>query len=198
MKLDGTLGKEFRLGDWLVKPIEGLILGANESRHLQPKTMDVLVALTESNGQVMTRDELLTRVWGANAVSDEPLTRCIHELRRALDDNRGEPTFIQTIPKRGDRLLTEPQELGTVEELILERSEPGENPLRQVTRQRVLWVGLVYALLAWSFVQLGQIAEAKASAQLAPPEWLLPALALILLLGFPVAVFIAFSSHMAT
>ena len=135
MELDGTLRKGFRLGDWIVRPIEGVVLGANESRHLQPKTMDVLVCLAESSGQAMTRDELIARVWGANAVSDEPLTRCIHELRRALDDDRGEPTFIQTIPKRGYRLLKEVHELETADELILEQTEPGENPLRQVTRQ---------------------------------------------------------------
>jgi DNA-binding winged helix-turn-helix (wHTH) protein/tetratricopeptide (TPR) repeat protein len=167
------------------------VLGAKESRHLQPKTMDVLVCLAESSGQVLTRDELIERVWGANAVSDEPLTRCIHELRRALDDDRGEPTFIQTIPKRGYRLLKEVRELGEAEELVLQHTEPGENPLRQVSRQRVLWVGLAYAVLAWLFVTLGRWAEQQAGAEIAPPDWLMPSLIIILLLGFPVAVFFA-------
>jgi tetratricopeptide (TPR) repeat protein/DNA-binding winged helix-turn-helix (wHTH) protein/TolB-like protein len=190
MKLDDTLRKEFRLGDWIVRPIEGVVLGANESRHLQPKTMDVLVTLAESSGQVLTRDELIRRVWGANAVSDEPLTRCIHELRRVLDDDRGEPRFIQTIPKRGYRLLAEVRSLRTSDEIRLEDSGE-ENPLREVTRQRVLWVGLGYGSLAWLFIQLARFAEQQADAQQAPPEWLLPVFIIILLLGFPVAVFFA-------
>jgi DNA-binding winged helix-turn-helix (wHTH) protein/tetratricopeptide (TPR) repeat protein len=190
MKLDDTLGKGFRLGDWIVRPIEGVVLGANESRHMQPKTMDVLVTLATSSGQVLTRDELIRRVWGANAVSDEPLTRCIHELRRALDDDCGEPRFIQTIPKRGYRLLAEVRQLKTTDEIRLEESAD-ENPLREVTRQRVLWVGLIYASTAWLFIRLVGFAEQQANAQLVPPDWLLPALVIILLLGFPVAVFFA-------
>ena len=99
MKIDATLRQGFRLGDWVVRPIEGLVTGAQGARHLQPKTMDVLVSLAASAGQVVTRDELVDRVWGGNAVSDEPLTRCIHEIRRGLGDHRGEPHYIKTIPK---------------------------------------------------------------------------------------------------
>jgi DNA-binding winged helix-turn-helix (wHTH) protein/TolB-like protein/tetratricopeptide (TPR) repeat protein len=189
MELDAALRMGFRLGDWEVRPIEGLVGNAKESRHLQPKTMDVLVSLAAANGQVMTRDELLSRVWGANAVSDEPLTRCIHELRRCLDDDRGEPTYIQTIPKRGYRLLTGVSELRPVEVPVMTGTE--ENPLRQVSRQRVLWVGLIYASLAWLFVKLLEQAETRASIEQASPEWLLPALVITLLLGFPIAVFFA-------
>jgi DNA-binding winged helix-turn-helix (wHTH) protein/tetratricopeptide (TPR) repeat protein len=191
MELDATLRMGFRLGDWVVRPIEGVVVGANESRHLQPKTMDVLVSLAASKGQVITRDELISRVWGANAVSDEPLTRCIHELRRSLDDDRGEPTYIQTIPKRGYRLLPSVRELPIEDLIALDVSGIRENPLRQVTRQRVLWVGMAYASLAWLFIQLTRLAEHQANAELAPPEWLMPTLVITLLLGFPIAVFYA-------
>jgi DNA-binding winged helix-turn-helix (wHTH) protein/tetratricopeptide (TPR) repeat protein len=191
MELDATLRMGFRLGDWVVRPIEGVVVGANESRHLQPKTMDVLVSLAASKGQVITRDELISRVWGANAVSDEPLTRCIHELRRSLDDDRGEPTYIQTIPKRGYRLLPSVRELPIEDLIALDVSGIRENPLRQVTRQRVLWVGMAYASLAWLFIQLTRLAEHQANAELAPPEWLMPAIVITLLLGFPIAVFYA-------
>jgi TolB-like protein len=68
--------------------------------------MEVLAALAQRPGEVVEREELLARVWGARAaVADEPLTRCIAELRRVLGDSRQTPAFIQTIPKRGYRLL---------------------------------------------------------------------------------------------
>ncbi len=191
MELDVALRMGFRLGDWVVRPIEGVVGGANESRHLQPKTMDVLVCLAAAKGQVMTRDELISRVWGSNAVSDEPLTRCIHELRRGLDDDRGEPTYIQTIPKRGYRLLTDVTELKPEDTADVGDSLVHENPLREVTRQRVLWVGLVYAVLAWLFVQLALFAQSQTIAEQAAPDWLMPALVITLLLGFPIAVFFA-------
>ena len=65
--------------------------------------MDVLVCLADAGGAVVERERLLTTVWGERAVSDEPLTRCIADLRKALDDSRASPTYIQTVPKRGYR-----------------------------------------------------------------------------------------------
>jgi TolB-like protein len=67
--------------------------------------MDVLVCLAARANEPVTRDELLKEVWGEHAVSDEPLTHAIGELRRALQDDRGHPKYIKTIPKRGYRLI---------------------------------------------------------------------------------------------
>jgi len=97
----------FRIGAWEVHPLTGEVSGTGTSTHLEPKVMEVLVALAQRPGEVVEREELLRRVWGNRAaVSDEPLTRCIAELRRALGDSRQTPAFIQTIPKRGYRLLS--------------------------------------------------------------------------------------------
>ena len=170
MELDAALRKGFRLGDWEVRPIEGLVTGAEGSHHLQPKTMDVLVCLAASPGQVVTRDEIIDRVWNGSAVSDEPLTRCIHEIRRGLGDHREEPEYVKTIPKRGYQLLAAVGEPQLIEEAA-SSEVPGEaNLFWQVTRQRVLWVGAVYAVLAWVFVQLARYAEDRASADLLPPS----------------------------
>ena len=103
LKTDG-----FRLGPWQVRPLDGEIFGPSGSAHLEPKVMEVLVALARQPGRVVERETLLREVWGTRAaVSDEPLTRCIAELRRALGDSRHTADFIQTIPKRGYRLVSE-------------------------------------------------------------------------------------------
>ena len=102
----------FSLGDWRVWPLEGVIRrDRGEEVRLQPKAMDVLVRLAESGGVVVERDDLLASVWGERAVSDEPLTRCIGELRKAFGDSRADPKVILTVPKRGYRLLVAPTEL---------------------------------------------------------------------------------------
>jgi TolB-like protein/DNA-binding winged helix-turn-helix (wHTH) protein/Tfp pilus assembly protein PilF len=95
----------FRLGDWQVHPIEGSIEGPDGIRHLQPKSMDVLLCLAGTPNQIVKRDDLIEQVWGRTAVTDEPLTRCIHEIRRELNDATDHPTYIQTVPKRGYRLI---------------------------------------------------------------------------------------------
>lgn len=95
----------FRLGEWQVHPIEGMIEGPAGTHHLQPKSMDVLLCLAGTPNHIVERDDLIERVWGRTAVTDEPLTRCIHEIRRELNDAPDHPTFIQTVPKRGYRLI---------------------------------------------------------------------------------------------
>jgi TolB-like protein/tetratricopeptide (TPR) repeat protein/DNA-binding winged helix-turn-helix (wHTH) protein len=95
----------FELGEWEVRPAEGLLIGLQGRRHLQPKCIDVLMCLAEQAGQVVTREDILRDVWGTRAVTDEPLTRCIGDLRRELGDTREEPRYVQTIPKRGYRLI---------------------------------------------------------------------------------------------
>jgi len=100
------LKQGFKLGSFEVRPLTGEVSGADGTAHLEPKVMEVLAALAQRPGDVVEREELLARVWGARAaVADEPLTRCIAELRRVLGDSRQTPVFIQTIPKRGYRLL---------------------------------------------------------------------------------------------
>ncbi len=100
------LKQGFKLGRWEVRPLTGEVSAADGTVHLEPKVMEVLAALAQRPGEVVEREELLRRIWGARAaVADEPLTRCIAELRRVLGDSRQTPAFIQTIPKRGYRLL---------------------------------------------------------------------------------------------
>jgi TolB-like protein len=102
--MDQRLRGGFRLGEFEVEPLAGRITGPNGAQHVQPKVMDVLLFLAAHEGQVVERDTLLEQIW-RRVTSEEVLTRCISELRRALGDDRGTPTYIQTVPKRGYRLV---------------------------------------------------------------------------------------------
>lgn len=102
--MEPMLKRGFRLGPFAIDPLSGEVTGPNGTRHVQPKVMDVLLCLVEHDGKLVERDVIIERVWG-RATSDEALTRCISELRTALDDQRDMPRFIQTVPKRGYRLL---------------------------------------------------------------------------------------------
>lgn len=74
--------------------------------------MDVLVSLAEGDGEPVSRDLLLETVWHGQAVSDERLTHVIAELRRVFADEPGQPKYIETIPKRGYRLVRQVEPLG--------------------------------------------------------------------------------------
>ncbi len=93
------------LGEWLVHPELNRIVRGGESVQLEPRLMDVLVFLAERAGQVVSRDQLVDGVWKVEFISDWAVTRAIAKLRRALGDTVGEPRYIETISKRGYRLL---------------------------------------------------------------------------------------------
>ncbi len=98
--------RAIRVGDWQVEPLRGALLAADgEMRHLKPKVMEVLLCLADRAGQTVTRDELIDCVWGERGASDEVLTRAVSDLRQGLDDTTGRPRYVETIPKRGYRLV---------------------------------------------------------------------------------------------
>jgi DNA-binding winged helix-turn-helix (wHTH) protein len=67
--------------------------------------MEVLVYLADHAGEVVSKESLLQALWGDTFVNENALTRCISELRKAFNDDAEEPRVIQTIAKRGYRLI---------------------------------------------------------------------------------------------
>ena len=95
----------FRIGEWQVERTTNELVRAGEALHIEPKAMEVLVALASRAGQVVSREELLAAVWPSVIVGDEALTQSVIKLRRALGDNPRAPAYIETISKRGYRLI---------------------------------------------------------------------------------------------
>ena len=78
--------------------------GAEEVR-VEPKVMQVLEVLAETPNQVVSRDALVARVWPGVFVTDDVLHRAIRELRRVFGDETANPAYVETIRKRGYRLI---------------------------------------------------------------------------------------------
>ena len=106
--LDSKLLQGFRLGGRLVEPLKGQVTGAEGTTHLPPKAAEVLLCLAKTPTRLVTREELLEQVWGAGQGSLEALAHAISEIRRAFDDHHDDPRIIQTLPRRGYRLLLQP------------------------------------------------------------------------------------------
>lgn len=96
---------DFRLGKWLVRPRLNRLEARGERRTLQPRAMEVLVYLAARPRQVVSRERLLSDVWGGRFIGAQALTNAIFELRRALDDSPRRPRYIETVTKRGYRLV---------------------------------------------------------------------------------------------
>ena len=105
MKAETRMYPDFRLGPRLVQPSLNSISHNGIYVRLEPKAMEVLVCLAQNGGSVVSKEKLIAEVWPDTFVGDDVLVRCISELRRALEDDAKAPLVIETIPKRGYRLL---------------------------------------------------------------------------------------------
>ena len=100
---DGQLDRiqSFRLGALLITPATNEVDGVR----VDAKTMDVLVALASSVSNVISVAQLLERVWPNVVVGDNVVHQAITHLRKVLGDDPRAPRYVQSIPKRGYRLI---------------------------------------------------------------------------------------------
>jgi len=94
-----------QIGDWRVDSVSGVLSRGDEETRLEPRVMAVLLDLAAHAGHVRAKDEIIETVWAGTYVGEASLSRCISELRRALGDDAREPSYVETLPKRGYRLV---------------------------------------------------------------------------------------------
>jgi DNA-binding winged helix-turn-helix (wHTH) protein/TolB-like protein/tetratricopeptide (TPR) repeat protein len=97
-----------RLGSIEFDPARNVIGNGSASWSVEPKIMDLLVLLAANPGEVMSRDALIENVWKVEYGSDESLTRAISVLRKTFREAGETAEIIETIPKRGYRLVVPP------------------------------------------------------------------------------------------
>jgi DNA-binding winged helix-turn-helix (wHTH) protein len=96
---------EINLADWRVQPSLNRLIRGDLTVRIEPKLMDVLLFLARHAGQVVSKDAIADAVWPELFITESVITRAIAGLRKALDDDVRAPRFIETIAKRGYRLL---------------------------------------------------------------------------------------------
>ncbi|MEO1576677.1 MAG: winged helix-turn-helix domain-containing protein, partial [Pseudomonadota bacterium] len=95
----------YQLGQLRVLVQRNRIVSPDGDTVLEPKVMDILVCLIEHQGHVVSKTDLLDTVWAGRFVVDGVLKRGISKLRRALGDDARDPRFIETVQRRGYRLV---------------------------------------------------------------------------------------------
>ena len=96
----------YEFGQFVLDARSRILLKDGVTVRLTPKAFDTLLVLIQHGVQLVEKEQLLKEVWPDTFVEQGSLSRNIHELRKALGDDSGEPRYIETIPKRGYRLLT--------------------------------------------------------------------------------------------
>ncbi len=104
----GEAPSELNLDEWRIQPSLNRLTRGETVVRIEPKLMDVLVFLARHAGQVVSKDDIAGAVWPETFISESVITRAIAGLRKALEDDVRAPRFIETIAKRGYRLLASP------------------------------------------------------------------------------------------
>jgi DNA-binding winged helix-turn-helix (wHTH) protein/Tol biopolymer transport system component len=132
--------EDFCVDGWLVQPDLNLISRDGTKVRLEPKVMQVFVCLAQRPGEALAKETLLREVWPDTFVTEDVLKRSISELRRALQDDARDPRLIETISKRGYRLVAPI-------ELVSRKDQPGRGaPIRRKS-QMIRYGGFALGLL---------------------------------------------------
>lgn len=149
------------VGEWTVDPDTSSIRRANEVRHVQPLSLKILLYLAQHAHRTISSDELITEFWPGRIVGDDAVHRRIANLRKMLDDDAKNPSYIRTVAKRGYRLVAPLKQAATV--------AVGARTMRRPARRLVAAVVVVAILVAVVQVQQGilkrQVSTAVARAE---------------------------------
>jgi TolB-like protein/DNA-binding winged helix-turn-helix (wHTH) protein/Tfp pilus assembly protein PilF len=134
----------FWINDWHIDPDACRIQRGDEVVKLEPKVMTVLVCLAEEAGKVISREQLEARAWPGMVVGYDSLASTIIKLRKAFGDDSKNPTIIETVSKKGYRLIAPVSTTAT----------PATTNTRQPkNRVHLIVTALIVVLGIWLFIK---------------------------------------------
>ncbi len=93
------------IGDWQVDPASSEISRNGRTTRLDVRAMRLLLCLADRPAQVVSIDELINQVWAGVIVSSDSVYQAVTSLRRQLGDDAKQPTYIETVPRLGYRMV---------------------------------------------------------------------------------------------
>jgi DNA-binding winged helix-turn-helix (wHTH) protein/TolB-like protein/Flp pilus assembly protein TadD len=142
-----TARLRLQIGACWADPATNEIGRAHETLRIEPKAMEVLMVLAGRRGAIASREELLSSVWPGMVVGDEALTQSINKLRRALGDNPRSPTYIETISKRGYRLIAPVHEMRDAATTETGEQTASPTPTSESSKGRLLRLALIFGVV---------------------------------------------------
>jgi len=94
-----------RIGEWDFDAQSGELTRGRDRRRLEPRAAKTLELLCEAQGGLVSQEKLIAEVWDGRSLSENSVPVVISQLRRVLGDDARRPMLIETVPKRGYRLV---------------------------------------------------------------------------------------------
>src|ERR1051325_9810493 len=111
----------YKFGPFYIDPHAKLLIKDEKPVPIKPKVFDTLLVLVEGRGNVLTKDDLMGKIWSDAAVEENNLQQNISTLRKVLGETEEGRQYIETLPKRGYRFAARIEEIADDEALIVER-----------------------------------------------------------------------------
>ena len=198
--IDPQLRRGIRLDEVVVLPHEGTVICHGQHRHLPPKAMEILLFLCQNHHRLISVEKLLVFGWGDANAKRANLTHVISEIRQALDDHKECPEFIQTLPRKGYRLIAK---MAPMDEKVLYpnvwplTSSPQHDGLHKIKsdnhwhlslalfkNSKLFSVSIAFILSTWVLIQVFEVLFPIFDV----PQWGLKLAVLVLVVGFPLAL----------
>ena len=122
---------------------QGCLRAGDRQIELRPKSFALLRYLVENAGRLVPKDELVNSLWPSVVVTDESLTRCVSDVRLALND--GGQRIIKTVPRRGYLLAAPVSRLEPPVMAPSQDREPDAAPQRPAERRQPTFMAIVAA-----------------------------------------------------
>ena len=94
-----------QLGDFVLNKELSTIIINSEEVAIEPKLLELLLLFCDSPNRIISRQEILEQIWQGGVVTDNAINKMIANLRKLLADDPRKPQYLQTVPKRGYRLI---------------------------------------------------------------------------------------------
>jgi TolB-like protein/DNA-binding winged helix-turn-helix (wHTH) protein/tetratricopeptide (TPR) repeat protein len=145
--MEARPSNRIRFDAWTLDTQSGDLAKGEVTTRLQIQPLQVLLALLEDPGNLVTREQLIARLWPKGIVEfDTSLNTAVRKLRIALNDDSDNPRYIETIPRRGYRFIAKldpPQEVAPPAPVT-----PAPPPPKSRTRYIVLAAALLFVIAA--------------------------------------------------
>src|SRR5688572_5889547 len=122
----------YKFGDFVFRPEDYVLTREDRSIPLTPKMREVLLVLVRNRGRILGKDDLMKAVWTDSIVEEGNLAVIIGQLRNVLDDDAHNPSYIQTVARRGYRFIAD-VEVGAANGEVLAN---GTQPTAEIDRER--------------------------------------------------------------
>jgi DNA-binding winged helix-turn-helix (wHTH) protein/Flp pilus assembly protein TadD/TolB-like protein len=190
--INAELLKGFMLGDIVIIPNDNVAIFNGKRRHISPKALEILLFMASNQNKLLSTEQLLKIGWGEKVTKRGNLSHVISELRHVLDDHKESPEFIQTLNRRGYRLIAA---VKSVDDKVLYPNlwPSNEVPAPQLSNDnwhlsvallknsRLFKVTVAFSISTWVIIQIIALVFPIFNV----PEWGLKIVVLLLVIGFP-------------